>query len=410
MPEFLAENPQTLMVMLVAVQMLLYAAGWIAVMLAMRAERWALSLWGLGWTILGVGLALLALRGDTRTWWAFTGSNIFFITGFSLVRLGLERFIGVNHLRETVATLALASVILVVLGPGGEHAPWRVVIVYGVGAWLMFRVLFILKPVADEFGTGWAALVACPVLMLGVSSASWATLQLLDMSRSIELHRFSVQNARVLFSYLVVAGVFNLTFVVLVMLRLVQRLRTQNERDALTGLYNRRAMESALAREWHRFERSRQVFSVLMIDIDHFKRVNDTFGHGVGDVVLQQVAERIRVGARALDMPTRYGGEEFLVLMPLCDAPGAAVVAERIRAGVEARPFNCELPASAATGAGVIEIKVTVSVGVATADIRDRLGVNLVSRADAALYAAKHAGRNRVEIAAPPVGLPIPAL
>ena len=409
MPAFLVENPQAVMVALVAVQMLLYAAGWIAVMLAMRAERRALSLWGLGWTVLGIGLTLLAMRDETRGWWAFTGSNIIFITGYSLVRLGLERFIGVDHTRETLVTLALATVALVVLGPGAELAPWRVVIVYGVGAWLMFRVLFILQPVAAEFGSAWAVLVACPVLMLGVSSAYWATLQLLDMSHTIELHRFSMQNARVLFSYLVVAGVFNLSFVVLVMLRLVQRLRAQNERDALTGLYNRRALESALAREWSRFERSRQVFSVLMIDIDHFKRVNDTFGHGVGDVVLQQVAERIRVGARALDMPTRYGGEEFLVLMPLCDAPGAGVVAERIRGGVEARPFICELPASAQTGAGVIEIKVTVSVGVATADILDRQGANLVSRADTALYAAKHAGRNRVEIAALPVAVRAPA-
>jgi diguanylate cyclase (GGDEF)-like protein len=391
----LPENPQTMMVLLVAIQMALYASGWVAVLVALRAERIAVGFWAVGWYVLGVGLMLLSSRGTDRTWWAFTGCNIVFLTGYSLVRLGIERFVGVDHLRETLATLAVAVGVLLWLGPGVDNAPWRVVTVYGAGAWVMCRAFFIVRPVAAEFGAGWAALTAMPILMLGLSSINWVVLQFMDMGRNMELHHFSMVNARVLLSYMVVAGVFNLSFVVLVTLRLVMRLRTQNERDALTGLYNRRALDGALGREWSRFKRSGQAFAVLMIDIDHFKQVNDTHGHAAGDRVLQEVAQYVRNASRTLDMAVRYGGEEFLVLMPLCDADGACVVAERVRAAVQAQEITL---AAHTGGAGASTLRVTASVGVAAADKTDAGSAALLARADAALYAAKHAGRNRVEV------------
>ena len=156
--------------------------------------------------------------------------------------------------------------------------------------------------------------------------------------------------------------------------------------DSLTGLYNRRHLEECLAELAAGCRRHGHDLSALVIDIDHFKQVNDTYGHPAGDAVLIELARRIRMCLRTEDVPGRWGGEEFLVLLPFIDAAGAEVVAERLRATVAGSPFNL--------GSGEV-VAVTVSVGGAVA----RDGHDLVHRADAALYEAKRAGRDAVRLA-----------
>ncbi len=154
--------------------------------------------------------------------------------------------------------------------------------------------------------------------------------------------------------------------------------------DALTGLPNRRAAEARLAVERARAHRSGAPLSLLMLDIDHFKRVNDRWGHADGDRVLAEVARRIRHEVRAGDLATRYGGEEFLVLLPDTALQAASDVAERIRGAIASEPV--------ALGGG--RVVVTASVGVA--QLRDgEDNAALVARADTALYRAKQQGRNR---------------
>jgi diguanylate cyclase (GGDEF)-like protein len=155
--------------------------------------------------------------------------------------------------------------------------------------------------------------------------------------------------------------------------------------DPLTALANRRAMEERLAQEWSRLARHGGRLSFLMADIDHFKAVNDRFGHPVGDLVLQDVARAMASHCRQTDLPARYGGEEFALIVPDVPADGAATLAERIRQTVEA---NSRL-------AGAAEVRVTVSIGVADSQGRHS-PEELVSAADKALYEAKNAGRNRV--------------
>ena len=153
--------------------------------------------------------------------------------------------------------------------------------------------------------------------------------------------------------------------------------------DDLTGLYNRRFLDDALERELARAGRSGSRLSVLMFDVDFFKRFNDEHGHDQGDRVLQAIAASTRATLRGSDLACRYGGEEFLVILPETDAGEAALVAERLRGAVAETDVD--------------GLTVTISVGVATwpsARIRD--GDTLVSSADAALYAAKNAGRNQV--------------
>jgi two-component system cell cycle response regulator len=158
-------------------------------------------------------------------------------------------------------------------------------------------------------------------------------------------------------------------------------------KDALTGLFNRHYMESHLRGAVERARQSGTPVSVLAVDIDAFKAINDAFGHPTGDSVLREVAQRLRRSIRSADFPCRMGGEEFIVVMPDTGLERARQVGERVRAGVAAEPF------SGGPGGG---FTVTASVGVATLEARDDDLDALVNRADQALYAAKRQGRNRV--------------
>lgn len=167
----------------------------------------------------------------------------------------------------------------------------------------------------------------------------------------------------------------------------LQRLAT---RDGLTSVANRRSFDDMLNMEWRRASRESRALSLLMVDVDFFKRFNDTYGHQGGDECLRHVAAAMSgVVKRASDAVARYGGEEFAILLPATEPDGALIVAERIRAAVTA----LRLPHS---GSEVAD-HVTVSIGVASIQVTGN-GVpsSLVAAADAALYRAKYTGRNRV--------------
>jgi two-component system cell cycle response regulator len=155
--------------------------------------------------------------------------------------------------------------------------------------------------------------------------------------------------------------------------------------DPLTGLYNRQYLDDAAQRACALDDRSlKPGVAVLMVDLDHFKAVNDRFGHAVGDHVLQQVARSISAGSRRGDIVVRYGGEEFVVVLSDVELTTAESVAERIRAAVAAAPDE--------------PVGVTASVGVAMRH-QGELFDDLVGRADGAMYLAKAAGRDRVGVA-----------
>lgn len=161
----------------------------------------------------------------------------------------------------------------------------------------------------------------------------------------------------------------------------------QSVTDVLTGLYNRRYFESHIRTMLSNSNFAPQTLAVLMLDIDHFKKVNDTYGHQSGDVVIQEVANRLRQSLRLTDLSARYGGEEFVIILPSTDLELAANVAERIRSSVESSPFN--IPSEPK------QINCTVSIGVSCLNTGDDLDA-LVARADKALYKSKESGRNKV--------------
>ena len=171
-----------------------------------------------------------------------------------------------------------------------------------------------------------------------------------------------------------------------------RRLEALSYVDSLTDISNRRAFDRALDIEWRRAIRSKQPLSVVMIDIDHFKVLNDTQGHPAGDSCLVSVAAALRaIVRRAADTLARYGGEEFVALLPETDAAGAAAIAERMRTAVERL---------AIANPGGLGGRVTVSAGHATVSATEALSPDLLaSAADVALYEAKRGGRNRVAAA-----------
>jgi diguanylate cyclase (GGDEF)-like protein len=181
-------------------------------------------------------------------------------------------------------------------------------------------------------------------------------------------------------------------------LALEQSLRAANKRnehlsqtDALTGTYNRRHLMQRLPQEAERTRRYRHALSLVLCDVDHFKQVNDTHGHQVGDQVLQGVAQFLRDCVRVeIDWVARYGGEEFVIVLPETPLSGALAVAEKVRAGLAAAELSI----------GNLVLKVTASFGVAGFDQLEPGDVAIVDRliaqADACLYKAKSSGRNRV--------------
>jgi two-component system, cell cycle response regulator len=168
-----------------------------------------------------------------------------------------------------------------------------------------------------------------------------------------------------------------------------EALREQATRDALTGLWNRRSILEILDRELARARREGRPLSLAVSDIDHFKRVNDTYGHLTGDEVLLEVGRRMVASTRSYDSVGRYGGEEFLIVLPGCALENAAVHAERTLTRIGTLPITTP----------TTEIAVTISVGLTSATLEPgETAQSLIHRADEALYQAKRNGRNRVEV------------
>lgn len=164
---------------------------------------------------------------------------------------------------------------------------------------------------------------------------------------------------------------------------LLDQVRELADTDGLTQIANRRAFDAMLAREIDRSQRTGQSVSLLLLDIDHFKVLNDTHGHQIGDEVLRELGALLKRRTRQMDLPARYGGEEFVVILPGCDEDIAFDIAERFRQAIAEAPTP---------------VPITVSIGVGTCPVDATDAPGLIKAADSALYASKEAGRNRVTV------------
>jgi len=318
------------------------------------------------------------------------------------LRRGIQIFVGrLQSLRGAALLLGLVAAVGA-LGADSAWRPLQAVVNFGVLAWLYFSMALELRRFAHaHLQWRWPWLLAAPLLLgaFGFASRSLRALWWPD-SVLTEMTVHSALNVGSAIGYIVLVLLMHATLMTLVVSRLLHDLRRLARRDGLTGLLNRRAMHELLDQHARQRRRAEDSFSVLMIDVDHFKAVNDVHGHATGDLALRHIARNLTLALRAEDRIARFGGEEFVVLLVGCGLSRATAEAERLRLCVQSMPL----------ADGAASVSLTVSIGVAEWAGQGEEVSRLLVRADEALYRAKHLGRNRVESAAPRTSVPLPQL
>ncbi|MFT3857283.1 MAG: GGDEF domain-containing protein [Aquabacterium sp.] len=343
----------------------------------------------------GVALAVMLLPALGSDSLRMTVSGALVVLGAVSLRRGLQFFLKLRQTDGVHLLLGLGVTLFNTMFslPAGWETTAVVLNCVAMG-WILGRTAVeTFQPLKEEYraGTAWtqAALLGTAVVVFVLAAVSHLTPGVAWPWRnwSDEVSQFAMVYASVSLSILTS---FVLGFIVVN--RLVRRLEHLSHHDALTGLLNRRAIEYLLDREDQRLQRFGDPFSVLLVDIDHFKRINDRLGHAAGDAVLCAVSRTLQAKAREVDRVARYGGEEFCILLPHTVHEGALQAAERLRAAVNQVdiPWNDE------------HIAVSISTGLACAAEPGESLQSLLRRADEALYQAKAEGRNRVVLAATP--------
>ena len=249
----------------------------------------------------------------------------------------------------------------------------------------MSRDLFVHA--RDDLHLRWPIALSMPMILAAAAFAFRAVRAALQPgSVATEMIRDSGLNVGSALVYIVLTLTFHATLMALVAARLTAQLRHRSRHDGLTGLLDRRAIDEALQVQIQRSRRTGETFSVLMLDLDHFKAINDRFGHAAGDRALKHVAAVLREVLREVDSLGRIGGEEFLALMPGAALDAAGPVAERVRERLAASPMVVD----------AAPVAMSASIGMAQWSAPDEDVSRLVGRADSALYAAKAQGRDRV--------------
>jgi diguanylate cyclase (GGDEF)-like protein len=384
----MAASMQNPLVTVVALQFLLHALGWAMAAWMLKPQRRTLLHWSAFFACVGIGFGLVTLRSDDRTWLAFNGASMCWHLGLLLLWRGIEVHLGMAHRHVPQATLLIGLLGLHAwVGPSAEYSGTRVVLAYTANAAIVVAMMAGLQgPLRARHGLRIALMLALPALVILVAFVGLALRQVLAASQGLEIHVVDAPVLGSVYAYLAAAAVFNVSFMALVVGQLLARLRQLSERDPLTNLYNRRALRERVVEQWKRWQRFGDVFSVVSLDLDHFKQINDRHGHAAGDAVLVHVAQRLRSMVRGHDVVARVGGEEFLVLMPGADLRAAHHLGMRLRQHLADEPVV----------AASTTLRITTSIGVAEVHRDDADAEPVLRRADQALYRAKATGRDRV--------------
>ncbi|WP_420477047.1 GGDEF domain-containing protein [Noviherbaspirillum sp. ST9] len=353
------------------------------------AQRMKLSVhgikhWAWGLAIAGSSGFLLAARGTINPALSVVLGNCMLLLGYSFLWTGMRQFVGVP-VRAWFLLVApmLAAVVLSLYFLDDRNGPGRIAflsslitILSVLGAWELLRT-----NKDRRLGRRWVA----SILLLHAAFNIWrAAYNALGQN---------IDGPYALGSLSTATGVEAFLFMVFLTLGLIlmttdalqTELNRQASRDPLTDVLNRRAFHELFERELSRSQRVESPLSVLLMDIDHFKRLNDTYGHHAGDLALKHFVTITSLCLRAQDILARFGGEEFVVLLPDANIDAAQIVAERIRGQLANHPM--------ATPDGDVSFTVSIGVAVVTEQATDLK--DILSRADAALYQAKMKGRNR---------------
>jgi len=361
-------------------------AGW-----AMRDQRRVALHWS-AFSALSVLFFLLFVAkpgpGEPLAQLMRDASNISTVLSMVALQRGIWLFVG-RPLRNT-GHLAVVLIVVLVSWAGADASagPLRVGVICGALSALSLSIALDLHGHARDTAHiryPWL-LSATPLIASAVYAARGLRALLVAGSVASEMGGDSALNIASAFAYVMVVPSFHATLMALVIMRLVADLRRLSRHDDLTGLLNRRALEEALTAQVQRSRRNAEPFCLLMLDVDHFKSINDRFGHAVGDQVLKHLSAVLLGHVRAVDRVGRFGGEEFVVLLPGLALAAALPLAERLRQAIAGEPLA---HADAAIG-------LSASIGIAEWGGAREEPSRLLVRADAALYQAKQHGRDRV--------------
>ena len=380
-------NDTPTVLLLIALQQGLCAVSWWIAGRWLGLSRRVATHWTLAAVAAAIGLGLILQRGVWPRVLTLLIANMLIMLAFVLIRRGVQVFLRARITDvEHAAVLAAHATLLLYFGIFAYDQKAAVIGASVPIAWTLWRAAFESHhSLAREGVLATARAVAAPLALLGlVFSARVVFGVLAPEAAARPLNEPNPVNAFAAMAFMVVGLVLNMVLALMVVGRLVRRLRQRTLRDALTGLLNRRALGPLLQREATRLRRYGESYALLMVDVDHFKAINDRHGHAAGDAALVQLAAVLRKAAREVDHVVRLGGEEFCLLLPHSDLDGAAHLAQRVHEAVRRAAW------------GDVEPGITVSVGVAIAQSADETPQAVLARADRALYRAKEAGRDRV--------------
>ena len=339
---------------------------------------------------MGVGVLLVAQRNEVPNFLFFQVGDWLMVASLMLFRNGTRLLVKwPASLLARLAPLGLLMVATAFLEPSLESRLPRGIAITMVALWLAFDMTLACdRGLRTDKFSKWTRLAIIGALSLAILFFIVRFLWLLFTGQGLQTPAMERSDAflAVLWAVLVMLLVNNLSVAALAGTRLVLRIHFLAERDHLTRCWNRRKMDAYMASEWQRIQRTGDALSCLFFDLDHFKRINDTYGHTAGDAALKHAVQVVQRHLSPLHILGRYGGEEFLVLLPGQPLEQAAQLAEVIRAALQDTPLH--------VGAQAIEL--TASFGVASLTPQEAVQ-SLVSRADAAMYTAKGAGRNQVQ-------------
>jgi diguanylate cyclase (GGDEF)-like protein len=352
------------------------------------AYRGMMRWWVAGAVSYAIGFALTGFRDWIWIGWSAVAASTLIAFGLACFAIALRLFAGLPHRKACLFTLvglcALVSTAFTLVWP---HEPARYATssaLFAAICWLCARTVYRRghEPGVSHHTTGIYFAFATALLSARAVGAAAGVIPVIDIFRvdpvTVTLYGFGG----------LLPVVCTIGFLLMCSERAQRELETSARLDYLTGIYNRGAIEELAAGQIAQAQRHGTPLALMVVDIDHFKRINDELGHAAGDKALAATVTMIHGLLRAGDLIGRLGGEEFLVLMPDTDAVQARQAAERMRARVEAAPV-------AFLG---IERPLTVSIGVAEYRAEDGGFGPLLLRADRALYVAKRAGRNQVQL------------
>ena len=308
-----------------------------------------------------------------------------------LLQRGVWHFAGQRRPWRVHVALLGAAALASWVGTDLAWRPQQAVVHYAIMATLyLWTARDLYRYARDKLDLRLPILLATPLLLAGLNAGGRALRTALKPEAlATEIASDSALNVSTAMAVVALIAMLHATLMALVVARLIQQLRWHARHDGLTGLLNRSAMQETIDQELNRSRRAGDTFAVIMLDIDHFKAINDTHGHPTGDHALKHIAKLLQTSVRQVDRVGRYGGEEFIVLLPGLTLAQAAITAEALRQRLVAQQLQPEGEGEA--------LALSASFGVAEWKGPKEDPSRVLMRADQALYRAKRAGRNQVQ-------------